>query len=98
MPAFSPDSSADGKVNAAASLYKDCLAYFTTLSLSQSDYISSDQKERKFFKRELGRLFLWGEDFQDGKLQIILRHSTDLINTVLRLLVALGRALVKSKT
>lgn len=96
MPALTSDSSADGKVNAAASLFKDSLAYFTILS--QSDLISSDEKERRFFKRELGRLFLWGEDFQDGKLQIILRHSTDLNNTVLRLLVALGKALVESNT
>lgn len=87
-------SSADVKVSAAASLYRDCLAYFTTLS--QSGFIGSDQRERKLFKRDLGRLFLWGEDFQDGKLQTIFRNSTDLRNTVLRLLVALSKALVKS--
>ena len=94
MSDFTSGPSADDKVNATASLYRDCLAYFTTLS--QSDLISSDQEERKTFKKELGRLFLWGEDFQDGKLQDILRYSTDLNNTVLRLLVAVSEALVKS--
>ena len=94
MPDSASGSTADGKVEAAASLYKDCLAYFT--ALSQSDSLSSDLKERKLFKRELGRLYLWGEDLQDGKLQVVLRRSTDLRNTVLRLLVALGKALVKS--
>ena len=37
MPESPSDSSVDGEVNAAASLYKDSLAYFTTLS--QSDVI-----------------------------------------------------------
>ena len=94
MPDLTSESAADGKVNAAASLYRDCLAYFTVLS--QSEFMSCDRIEPKLFKRELGRLYLWGEDFQDGKLQNILRHSTDLKNTVLRLLVALSRALMRS--
>ena len=94
MPDITSDPSADDGVNAAATLYGECLEYFTTLS--QSDLMSFGQNERKLFKRDLGRLFLWGEDFQDGKLEVILRHSTDLNSTVLRLLVALGRALVKS--
>ena len=95
MPDYTLDSSADGQVNAVASLYRDCLAYFA--ALSQSDLISSDQIDRELFKRDLGRLYLWGEDFQDGKLQAVLRYSTDLNNTVLRLLVAVSEALVKSK-
>ena len=94
MPASTPVSSADGKIEAAASLYKDCLAYFTTLS--QSDSMTSDQKERELFRRELGRLYLWGEDVQDGKLQSVLNHSADMKATILRLLLALGGALVKS--
>ena len=88
------NSSADDNIDVATGLYGDCLAYFTTLS--QTSSMGFDQMERESFKKDLGRLYLWGEDFQDGKLGKMLKHSPDLKTTVFRLLTALGSALIIS--
>jgi hypothetical protein len=45
---------------------------------------------------ELGRLYLWGQGFNDGDLEIILRQSKELEDTVLESLSSIGETLIKS--
>lgn len=81
------------KIDGAVSLYKECLTYFS--ALSRSNFTVYDRARRTVMQESLGKLFLWGEDFQDGKLALVLTHSIDLRDSVLRLLVALTSALIK---
>lgn len=81
------------KIDAAVSLYKECLMYFS--ALSRSEFTVHDRARRIVMQENLAKLFLWGEDFQDGKLVMILDHSIDLRDSVLRLLVALTSTLIK---
>lgn len=81
------------KIDGAVSLYDECLKYFS--ALSRSKFTVYVRARRIVMQESLGKLFLWGEDFRDGKLVVILTHSIDLRDSVLRLLIALASALIK---
>ena len=49
-------------------------------------------------KRELGRLYLWGESFEPGHLDRVLEQSDGLRDTILGLLCAIGELLIRGKT
>lgn len=48
-------------------------------------------------KEELGKLYLWGEAFENGKLDKALELSEDLRDTVLDLLCAIGGIIVRGQ-
>ena len=48
-------------------------------------------------REELGRLYLWGEAFEDGKLDKALEQSEDLRDTVLEFLCAIGDSIIRGK-
>jgi hypothetical protein len=76
-------------------LYSDCLALFSALSQRQASRLS--QRDNESFTEELGKFFLWGEGFRNGKLDMILTTSPYLRVTVLRFLASVGDILTNSK-
>ena len=48
-------------------------------------------------KEELGKLYLWGEAFENGKLDEALEHSENLRDTVLELLCAIGDIIIRGQ-
>ena len=48
-------------------------------------------------REELGRLYLWGEAFENGKLEKALEQSEDLRDTVLDFLCAIGDSIIRGK-
>jgi hypothetical protein len=76
-------------------LYLDCLALFSALSHHQASRLS--QRDDESFNEELGKFFLWGEGFRNGKLDVILATSPYLRGTVLRFLMSIGDILTNGK-
>ena len=75
-------------------LYAAIIDLFTML-VDPSWRVSHELDEN--LAEQLGRLFLWGENFRDGKLDMILGSYADLRLSIVKSLVALGKALIKSK-
>ena len=48
-------------------------------------------------REELGKLYLWGEAFENGKLDKALELSDDLRDTVLEFLCAIGDSIIRGK-
>ena len=61
----------------AARLYSLCLHLILFLCQREEDTPSRRQKAPKL-KEELGKLYLWGEAFQSGKLDRALGYSDDV--------------------
>ncbi len=49
-------------------------------------------------KEELGNLYLWGEAFENGKLDKALERNEGLRDTVLELLCAIGNTIIRGKS
>lgn len=79
----------------AEDLYANIIALFTKLIHPSW---RGDHKLDESLAEQLGRLFLWGEDFRDGKLDMILESYADLRLSIVKALIALGKALINSKT
>lgn len=78
----------------ADDLYLDCLSLLKALS---RDHGHDGMIDKVLFREQLGRFYLWGQDFQDGKLDFLINRSPELRNTVLRFLVTLANITIKSK-
>src|SRR5436190_3123981 len=76
-------------------LFSDCLGLFSALSQQQSMVARKTDKE--LFYEELGRFYLWGEGFQDGKLDVILSSAPYLRTAVLKHMVTIGSLLLNSE-
>ena len=63
----------------------------------QEEYIPRLNLSQSALKEELGRLYLWGEAFENGKLDKALEQSEDLRDTVLEFLCAIGDIIVRGK-
>ena len=85
--------SEDG-IDSVNDLYKDCLEFYKAVLKTRS--MIPDQIEREISQKNVGRLFFWGNDFQIGKLGVILKQSEDLKIAVTRLLGTLAKALLRS--
>ena len=48
-------------------------------------------------REELGKLYLWGEAFENGDLDKALEQSEDLRNTVLEFLCAIGDSIIRGE-
>ena len=59
---------------------------------------STSRSQAATLKRELGRLYLWGESFAAGRLDRALEQSDGLKDTILGLLCAIGELLLRGKT
>jgi hypothetical protein len=70
------------------------LLFPLTLAWSGSSY--NIQRE-KVFKKSLGKLFLWGDGFRGGKLEIVLDESENLRENVIECLVTIAKILLFSK-
>lgn len=70
-------------------LYESILVFFSRLvSYTQS---SKDRTAwTKALKADVGSLYLWGECYEGGQLDIILADSDDLRHTIIELLATLG--------
>jgi hypothetical protein len=55
------------------------------------------KKDTRSLKESLGRLYLWGDGFGDGRLEFILEESDDLKETIVTLLIVIGKILISSK-
>ena len=75
-------------------LYLDVLALFTALVDSAG---GGNRQSNESLTEELGRLFLWGESFRGGKLDMIAESYPDLRLSIRKLLVSLSKALITSE-
>ena len=89
-----PMTSAGDIVNLdfAEELYGTLLMVFAQMCRIYSKTISLPKQRQ--VKEALGRLHLWGRDFQDGKLARVLGQSDDLRNTVIELLCQIGKVIL----
>ena len=76
------DYSSDNDQDFAARLYSLCLRLLRYLC-QQERNISSKKHRVSSLKEELGRLYLWGEAFGNGKLDRALEYSDDVRGNVL---------------
>ncbi|MCJ1285845.1 hypothetical protein MMC26_005187 [Xylographa opegraphella] len=76
----------------AEELYETILSVFAQVCRTYSKPILL-WKQRQC-KEALGRVHLWGRDFQDGRLARVLAQSDDLRNTVIELLGQIGKGVL----
>ncbi|MCJ1439356.1 hypothetical protein MMC27_008748 [Xylographa pallens] len=76
----------------AEELYGTLLTVFARVCRTYSNTIPLSKQRQN--KEALGRLHLWGRDFQDGKLACVLAQSDDLRNTVIELLGQVGKVIL----
>ncbi|KAI9810424.1 MAG: hypothetical protein M1832_001351, partial [Thelocarpon impressellum] len=81
-------------VGFAETLYQACLELFAQLwrEILATPRWPAD-RPKDVLKQSLGRLYLWGEGFEQGRLDKCLEHSDDLRDDVLDLLTEIGTAL-----
>lgn len=78
----------------AARLYSLCLRLLRYLC--QQEQIDSPKRSRvSGLKEELGRLYLWGEAFGNGKLDRALEYSDDVRGSVLESLMDIAKLLLR---
>ena len=81
----------------AERLFKTCLHLFRELWLELSAQSPSPKCIRDGLLVEgLGKLYLWGESFQDGTLDTALEQSDELREDVLKIICRIGRILTRS--
>jgi hypothetical protein len=79
-------------------LYDQVLRLLTKLlALIPRGSAAVSKRDLKILKRSCGRLFLWGDEFRDGKLESVLEESEDLKETIVESLTSIGRALISGK-
>lgn len=79
----------------ATRLYTLCL-YLLRYLCRQEQNISSKSHHTSALKEELGRLYLWGEAFKDGKLDRALEYCDDVRGNVLDSFRDIGKLLLRS--
>ena len=77
-------------------LYIDCLDLFTMLS-NKPELSILPPASRRLLQEQAGRLYLWGEGFLNGKLDIIWKSSSSLHITVTKFLATIARILINRK-
>ena len=80
----------------ATRLHLRCLHLLRCMYERERD--STSRSQAATLKRELGRLYLWGESFAAGCLDRALEQSDGLRDTILGLLCAMGELLIRGKT
>jgi hypothetical protein len=80
----------------AALLCTKCLD-FASVSLRKSSPHHTQNGQTSLVGEELGRLYLWAQGFDRGDLEVILRESKELEDTVLESLGGVGEVLVRGE-
>ena len=80
----------------AARLYSLCLHVLRQVC-RQGERGSSSGNGTYMLKEELGKLYLWGQAFGDGKLDRALEYSDEVRGNVLESLGDIGRLLLRGK-
>ncbi|KAL3418590.1 hypothetical protein PVAG01_10306 [Phlyctema vagabunda] len=83
-----PGSAAQSSIGFVWGLYQHTLKIFSFLNTGDD----------KLFKRSLGKLFLWGDSFRDGKLDNVLDESDNLKGAVVASLVGIGKVLLHKQS
>lgn len=92
------NESGNGDVGFAGLLYESCLGLFKDIyTQSRKSSVLSKDDQRQL-KEELGRLFLWGDAFRDGKLDRVLVQWGDLRMTILEFISGIGKVLTSSES
>ena len=58
----------------------------------------ASKKDARCLKELLGKLFLWGDGFGDGRLESVLDESDDLKESVMSQLTGIGNTLISSES
>lgn len=91
---LSDNNDNDNDPGFAARLYSLCLRLLRYLC-QQEQNISSKRHRVSSLKEELGRLYLWGEAFGNGKLDRALEYSDDVRDNVLDSLKDIAKLLLR---
>lgn len=76
--------------------HEECINMITKLlPLISTNPILRGQQE--VLREDVGRLFLWGESFRNGKLDMVLSQSEELRDTVLEFITAIGLLVTESE-
>lgn len=78
-------------------LYDNTFKLFSKVlpvAVKSSSHVS--KRDLKASKNSLGNLFVWGEGYGDGKLELVLEESDELKETVIESLAAAERILISS--
>ena len=78
----------------AARLYSLCLHVLRQVC-RQDERGSSSGNSTSMLNEELGKLYLWGQAFGDGKLDRALEYSDEVRSSVLESLADIGRLLLR---
>lgn len=89
-------SDAQDQPDLAETLYTKCLDLFTIVS-KEPELSKFSQNDVEKLREQVAKLYLWGEGFQDGKLNLILKSSPSLRVTIVKFLVELAKALLNRK-
>lgn len=79
----------------AWNLYDNTLKLLSILVPVNSPKVS--KKDARSLRELVGKLFLWGDGFRDGRLENVLHESDDLKETVVGELTRIGNILISSK-
>jgi len=89
----------DGNTGFAWNLYDHVFKLLSALVPLASENVGwLSKKDTRCLKEFLGYLFLWGDGFRDGRLEIVLEESDDLKESVVGLLMTVGTVLISSKS
>jgi hypothetical protein len=89
------DGEEDTETGFAWALYTQILKLLSILVPLESPKLP--KKDERSLKGSVGKLFLWGDAFRDGKLESILNASDDLNETAVGLLAGIGNIITTSK-
>lgn len=82
----------------AARLYASCVQVLQGICYQVSDPgVSYPAVNQHMFKNELGRLYLFGDSFKNGKLNRILENADELEESIVEILAGIGILLARSE-
>lgn len=83
----------------AWNLYDHILSVFSTLlPLVRERFPDISRDELASLTTSLGNLILWGEGFQDGRLESVMEESHDMKAMIIAALSSIGKVLTTSKS
>ena len=91
------DDPCDGAATGFAwNLFDHVLRLFSIITpLASNGATAISKKGTRSLKESLGKLFLWGDSFRDGRLEIVLDASDEIKESVLSTLATVGRILIQ---
>lgn len=90
------EENAGPNIGFAWNLYQQTLNLFAKL-LPLIPGGNNRRQPKIVLKETLGKFFLWGDGFSDGRLEAVLEESEDLKASIISELAAIGRILISGK-